>query len=340
MAPSNRILTLVCVFALAACGDDPEPAPPSAEVAFAESAAEADVEPAEEDSAGNAVPSIDDITFEPEEPAAGDTVRAVVEVSDDDGDRVWLTYEWTLDGEPVGEDDDELELEDMTVERGTTLEVSVVATDGKDEESDSASVDIVNAVPELLTVEVVPDGDLFSGEPITLRPDARDADGDEITFRYEWEVNGRSVREDGAVLDSDRLRRGDTVQARVWVADEDDESEVFETPLYTIANSPPRVDSQPGEASTDGTFRYQVQATDPDGDRHLQFHLENEPEGMKVDSTRGSISWTPGPDQSGSHQVSVIVDDLRGGRTRHTFEVNVGDPEEDSPPASRGSRAQ
>ena len=32
--------------------------------------------------------------------------------------------------------------------------------------------------------------------------------------------------------------------------------------------------SSPGEASTDGTFEYQVEASDPDGDRNLQFHLE------------------------------------------------------------------
>lgn len=311
-------------------------------VESAESAESAGGEPGEaaEEGGANSEPRIELISFEPEEPAAGDTVRAVVESSDDDGDTVWLSYEWTLDGEPVGEDDEELVLEGAAFVRGRTLEVSVVATDGKDEDTDSYSDEIENAVPELLSVEVLPQGDLFSGAPITLRPDARDADNDDITFRYEWEVNGRSVRTDGPVLESDRLRRGDTVQARITVADEDDESEPFETPIFTIANSPPRVVSEPAEASADGTFRYLVKASDPDGDRNLQFHLENEPEGMKIDRIRGSIVWAPAPDQSGDYQVSVIVDDLRGGKTRHTFEVNVAPPGGAAPPASRGSRAQ
>ncbi|MGI9540000.1 MAG: putative Ig domain-containing protein [Miltoncostaeaceae bacterium] len=330
------------MFGLAACGgDEPVAEPLDAGVEATASAEGLDFEEPElaDDGSANSEPRIEYISFEPEEPSAGDTVRAVVETSDADGDRIWLAYEWTLDGDPVGDDDEDLSLEGAEFSRGSTLEVSVVATDGKDEDSDSESVEIVNAVPELVSVEVIPDGDLLSGEPITLRPEARDADGDEIIFRYEWEVNGREIRAEGPVLESDRLRRGDEVQARVYVADEDDESEPFETPVFTIANSPPKVVSRPSDASADGTFRYQVEASDPDGDRHLQYHLENEPDGMKINPTRGSVVWTPAPDQTGDYQISVIVDDLRGGKTRHTFEVNV-DPPAKAPPASRGSRAQ
>jgi hypothetical protein len=339
MLRSKWILVVGLLVWLVGCGDAPvvEPPPEASESA---EALEPESEEPEVEAASNSAPRIEDLSFEPEEPAAGDTVRAVVETSDEDGDTVWLDYAWTIDGEPLEEESEEIVLEGSGFSRGDTLEVSVVASDGKDQVEDSASTELANAVPQIVSVEVLPAGELLSGAPITLRPDVRDADGDDLTFRYEWQVNGRSVRTDGPVLKSDRLRRGDTVQAQIFVADDDDESEPFETPLYTIANSPPRVVSRPGEPSKDGAFRYNVEAKDPDGDRNLQFHLENEPAGMKIDHLRGSIVWVPAPEQAGKHQVSVIVDDLRGGKTRHTFEVSVAAPDGAQPPASRGSGAQ
>lgn len=333
MSRLHLVLTIGSLACLVACGDDPAPeAPPDAGAA-------AQVEEPlpdprlEQGAAANAPPRIELVRFEPDEPAVGDTVRAVAETSDEDGDTVWLSYAWTVDGEPIGGDDEELALEGAPFARGSTLEVSVVASDGKDEDRDSESAELVNAVPRLLSLEVLPEGELVSGVPITLRPDARDADGDDLEFRYEWRVNGRTVREDGPVLQTERLRRGDTVQAWVVVADEDDESEPTETPLLTIANSPPRVVSRPGEPSRDGVFRYQVEASDPDGDRNLQFHLEGAPPGMTIDHLRGAVVWAPGSDQAGHYQVAVIVDDLRGGKTRHVFEVDVAPPP-GAPPAS------
>jgi hypothetical protein len=72
-------LLLIC---LSGCGEDVEPEPPE----IAEKYAEApelgdDEEEAPEVAPGNIAPRIDWVSFEPEEPAAGDTVRAAVEVS-------------------------------------------------------------------------------------------------------------------------------------------------------------------------------------------------------------------------------------------------------------------
>ena len=71
---------------------------------------------------------------------------------------------------------------------------------------------------------------------------------------------------------------------------------------------------------------------DPDGDRNLQFHLEEAPDGMQIDQLSGAIRWVPRPDQVGTHTVSVIADDLQGGRGLHRFEITAGTP--DASPAA------
>jgi hypothetical protein len=102
-----------------------------------------------------------------------------------------------------------------------------------------------------------------------------------------------------------------------------DRSEPVETPELPIANAPPRIELRPGIPTTDGVFRYRVSAKDPDGDPDLQFHLQDAPKGMEIDALSGAITWVPQPDQIGSRIVSVVVDDLQGGRSMKRFEVTV-----------------
>ena len=181
--------------------------------------------------------------------------------------------------------------------------------------------------PRLVRVEILPAEGLVAGTPIIVRPEARDADGDPVSFEYEWTVNRRRVREKGPSLETKGLRRGDTVVVQIVATDGEDPSEPFVAPALEVANSPPRIVSQPGEPSEEGTFRYRVAAEDPDGDLGLQFHLEQAPEGMEIDNLSGTIHWVPRPDQVGAHAVSVIADDLQGGRSRQSFEVTVGTPD-------------
>ena len=54
---------------------------------------------------------------------------------------------------------------------------------------------------------------------------------------------------------------------------------------------------------------------------------------MKVDPKAGTITWSPEPEQAGTHLVSLVVDDLQGGRSMQTFEIVVGSLE-NPPPAS------
>ncbi len=321
-------LLLALLVATGACGDDQEAMAP-APVAPRPRAPLGD-EPAVARHS-NAPPRIDAIEFEPERLIAGGTVRAVVQASDPDGDNLWFHYAWTIDGLPARSGTAELSLN--VASRGDSVEVTVVAHDGA-KESDPAreSATLENAPPRLVRVEILPAGELVAGAPVIVRPEARDADGDPLTLHYEWTVNNRRQLEKGPSLDTKSLRRGDKVVVKIVASDGEDESEPFVSPTMEVANTPPRIVSKPGRPSADGVFRYRVAAEDPDGDPGLQFHLEKAPEGMEIDSMSGAIQWVPRRDQAGVHTVSVIADDLRGGRSRQRFEVTVGAPA--APPAA------
>jgi hypothetical protein len=92
-----------------------------------------------------------------------------------------------------------------------------------------------------------------------------------------------------------------------------------------VSNSPPEIVSQAANSGTGATYRYQVEARDPDGDRRLRFRLEEAPPGMTIDPISGALSWTPPLDAVGTHPVEVVVDDLQGGQDSQRFSVVISE---------------
>ncbi len=88
-----------------------------------------------------------------------------------------------------------------------------------------------------------------------------------------------------------------------------------QVPAFT---STPRLNAFVGEA-----YRYRATAQDPDGDTvSFDFPLGS-PSGMFVDAVTGHVVWTPMAQSLGVHQVSLRVNDGRGGVALQTFEVTV-----------------
>ena len=283
----------------------------------------------------NEAPVIETVKLEPSRPRAGDAVRADVEATDPDGDPVRLSYEWTVNGRELGETTNLVTL--SGARKGAMLELRVVANDGLAESSPHrVATRIGNRPPKLDGVTIEPPGEIVGGEDVTVRPVAHDRDGDRLRFLYEWTVNGRRLREDGPVLPTGELRRGDLVRVRVQASDGEDRSNAIESPDLRVGNAPPRIVSRPTGAGADGVFRYRIEAVDDDGDSPLRYRLVSGPQGMTVSSGRGEIEWAPDEAQAGRHPVTLEVDDLHGGKVLHQFEVIVGlDAEEaESVPAA------
>lgn len=280
----------------------------------------------------NTAPTIERISLEPAKPSPGEALRVVAQVSDAEGDPVKLTYEWLLRGKPVGSGIAKLMLTDAL--RGDRVEVVVVASDGRaDSAPASTSVTLQNQPPTVERLGIGPSLGITAGEPVEVSPEARDGEDDALEFSYTWLVNGRRVSApDVATFDSKGLVTGDVIRVEVRANDGEDESEPFESPEIRVINRPPHVVSKPGPSSGGG-FAYEVVAEDPDGDAPLHFELEDAPAGMTIGAHSGRIHWQPRTGQAGQHEIRVIVDDLRGGRVAHVFDVDVGGS---APPASVG----
>jgi hypothetical protein len=94
------------------------------------------------------------------------------------------------------------------------------------------------------------------------------------------------------------------------------------TALGAPSNQTPTISSAPRTSVALGqTYRYAVQAGDPDSDP-LTFSLTTAPAGMTID-TNGLITWTPTTAQFGANSVVVHVDDGNGGTVDQSFTVNV-----------------
>jgi len=308
------ILVLVAAVG-AACGSS-EPAGPGGSERADRAAPSTEAPAAPEE---NAPPVVEWVRVEPSRPLPNSRLRAFARAEDPDGDPVRLEYRWQLDGREIGAGDS-LVLRD--VERGDTVELVVMATDGRSRSMPArARVRVANQPPLLSGVVLdAPDG-LTAGAKVVASPQAVDADGDDLRFEYEWRVNGERLPVEGPVLETERMQRGDVVEVTVVARDGYDESERRTSDPVTLGNTPPRIVSQPAWEREGDTFRYAVEARDPDGDRTLRYRVLEGPPGMQIDAIEGVLTWSPEPGQEGRHPVEIEVDDLQGGRTAQRFEV-------------------
>ena len=317
---AGRLGALVCgLIAAAGCGSDEVPrhepgpaiAPPGEVVREARAGA------------ANEAPRIASVRFDPAEPGAGVSVRALVEAADPDGDGIRLGYAWSVGDANVAVQGAMLEVP-ATARRGTPIEVRVTASDGHAaSEVAVASTVVGNREPRISGLVIRPAGHITASGPITAVATASDPDGDAISFSYTWTVNDETADERGPVFPGERLKRGDVLTVAAVASDEQSESEPLVSPPIEVKNAAPVIRSQPEFSGSDAAFTYHVVAEDPDGDR-LRYGLASGPEGMTVLATSGDVDWTPRPSQSGTHPVELWVEDAQGARVTQRFELSIG----------------
>jgi hypothetical protein len=286
--------------------------------------------------AKNDAPSIGGVTFVPEAPASREPVRAVVSATDPDGDAIQFGYQWRVGGRVMTATGDVLDL--GPVAKGERIEVTVTASDGRAESAPfTARAAVGNRPPKVDEVAFEPSGQVSVGTAITAHPKGVDDDGDALEYRFRWLVNGDEVEEHGAVLATDRLRRGDQIAVEVVASDGDSESEPLRATSLQIVNAIPRIVSSPPSDLDDGVFRYRVQTQDADGDRALRFRLVKAPAGMEIDAVSGEIEWRPSLSASGTHGIEILVEDGQGGSDRQRFDLAISDDAAAAAPASAAS---
>ncbi|HEY0173454.1 MAG TPA: RHS repeat-associated core domain-containing protein [Pyrinomonadaceae bacterium] len=84
-----------------------------------------------------------------------------------------------------------------------------------------------------------------------------------------------------------------------------------------------------------GTYTYDVEAADPDGDQPLAYSLDAAPLGMTIDPASGLITWPVSSAAAGDHQVAIRVREPSGGSDTQSYKLTILNPNE-APAVSAG----
>jgi hypothetical protein len=182
----------------------------------------------------------------------------------------------------------------------------------------SNSVEIKNKPPGIISGRFMPE--LFKqGEALYIDVAAQDADGDTISFTYEWTCNGQSAGRDRQI--SVPLKRGDkiSVTATPFDGEHYGKPAIFEK---EILNMPPVI-SEHREISFNGkVYTYQVKALDPDGDP-LLYSIKAAADAVSIDPGTGLIQWNVPNGFAGTVPVTVTVTDGHDGSANADFKLTV-----------------
>jgi hypothetical protein len=256
------------------------------------------------------------VTILPASPTVNDTLRAVVK-----GANGVLSFYWERNGEVIEGGNTDI-LPKLGFVKDEVVSVSVKAGD----KAAAASATIVNSPPQVTAVSFQ-DPHIHRGVDIAVVPEAVDFDGDQVSFRYVWSINGEKLLcEDSPVLPGDRFRKGDRISLKVIPFDVEGEGRVFKGREFSIPNAPPLFVSSPPLKFKANSYSYDAHAEDPDGDI-LTYSLESAPLGMSIDNRRGSIRWQIGKKNAGEHHIKIAAEDEEGSRAFQEYLLTITNSE-------------
>lgn len=291
------------------------------------------------DAGANEAPEITSLHFVPQRAVPGETVQAVANARDPDGDPVTLRYEWRVGSRRLMDEGSRITVPESAT--WDSVEVVVVASDGKDEsEPRIGRFRAGNRAPRITALDI--DTIEVAGARGTIEPHWRvvatvvDTDRNDTSVDYEWIVNGEVVEQSTDLFSKRRVARGDEVRVRGTPFDGQSHGPTLESPPFVIGNAPPEIVSSPPGLDATGTFRYTPEIHDGDAEDRFRFALLRGPDGMEIDPETGLLVWTPTAADVGSHPVELQVSDAFGGRSRQKFAVSV----QVGGPASAGPAAR
>ncbi|MCQ4167703.1 putative Ig domain-containing protein, partial [Tahibacter harae] len=184
------------------------------------------------------------------------------------------------------------------------------------------TVSNANHAPEITSTAITT---ASVGTPYSYDVDATDADNDTLTYTLSNPPSGMSIdTATGAISWTPAANQAGPHSVTILVSDGHGGSDEQSFSIDVgAANRPPAFTSTaPTQATRGEAWRYDAQASDPDGDV-LAYDLDEAPAGMTVDAASGRLDWIPGDEQVGTHAVSLRVSDGRGGSAVQDFSVTV-----------------
>lgn len=177
----------------------------------------------------NSRPVIDSLEIGPEDVQTNDVITAEAEVSDADGDPIFLTFEWKVNGiivDDVAEDSNVLN--GIThFDKGDSVQVTAIPTEGGGDGGlpvVSNTIVVSNTAPGAPVIEIEP---LFPQPEDNLEcivvEDAPDVDFDALTYSYTWYRDGVETGETGSVIPASITEHAQHWECEVTAFDDEDE---------------------------------------------------------------------------------------------------------------------
>lgn len=180
----------------------------------------------------------------------------------------------------------------------------------------------LNQPPTVTSVDVTPNFPKI-GDTLKITTTAKDPDGDEVTYIYQWFKNDKLLPEETSdALSLKSFQRGDRIMLNVIPYDgkENGSPGVMKV---TVGNISPEITSNPSESRFENRrFTYQVKATDSENDP-LTYSLKAAPSGMTIDKATGLVEWAVPPDFKGRASVTISVTDNQGGEGLQSFAYEI-----------------
>jgi hypothetical protein len=166
--------------------------------------------------------------------------------TDPDADKLELEYSWTVDGEPVEGSSASIA---EGFGKGDQVICAVRAFDGEERSAPASSPgrDILNSVPTLSSVAIAP-AEIFGRDKARAVVVANDLDGDKVSYRFAWTVDGRPAGTDSEFLDPAAFRRDQRLSVTATPTDGVEEGAAMRSPSVTVQTTPP---TQPGVLLSD-----------------------------------------------------------------------------------------
>lgn len=122
----------------------------------------------------NITPQIQSANFIPPVPKIGDELRVEVKAFDGDGDNVFLSYEWSINGQPASGRYNVMNIDKNLVKRDDKISVKITPTDGEREgQAITLYSVIVNSPPNVsATMQPKVDGSTYTSQVIADDPEA------------------------------------------------------------------------------------------------------------------------------------------------------------------------
>ena len=186
-------------------------------------------------------------------------------------------------------------------------------------------------------LDSTPTGPAVTNHPYFYQVKAHDPDGDPLTYTLTTGPAGMQIdQQTGLLTWTPTDAQVGTHPVSIDIDDGRGSILTHSFNLDAVAaaqNDPPNITSMhpAGPVGVGLEYRYQVVATDPNGD-HLTYSLETAPAGMTIDDETGLLTWTPQAGQEGLHSVNIVVDDGRYGQAFEEFDLTVESTPTDTDP--------